>query len=179
MTPVIADAGVPMLVIELPLMALALLPVVLIEVVVVRRSVALPFRSALLDLGMANVASTLVGVPLAWAAMFVLEIATMLPTGGAPPPSADSPIATLASVALQAAWLPPYEAYLYWMIPVAATILLIPCFLVSVPIERWVLIRRWPTVERPVVRSAVLWANVWSYALLLVAGSIWTLVSIK
>jgi hypothetical protein len=47
----------------------------------------------------------------------------------------DSPIQMLASVTLEAAWLPPLYHQLFWMFPAAATALLIPCFLMSVLIE--------------------------------------------
>ena len=179
MMPLLADAGVPMLVIELPLMAMALVPVVLIEVAVVRKSVAVPYRTALLDVGLANVGSTLLGVPLAWGVMLAIEIVAALATQGGVQPDASSPVTMLAALVLQVAWLGPYEDHIRWMIPAAATVLLIPSFLVSVPIERWILVRRWRDADKPTVRAAVLWANVWSYALLLVAGSIWTVVSLR
>ena len=40
----------------------------------------------------------------------------------------DSPVKLLAAVTVQAAWLIPYESHLHWMIPAAATTLLIPSF---------------------------------------------------
>ena len=179
MTPLLANAGVPMLVIQWPLMAMALVPIVLVEVAVMRRSIAVPYRTAFLNVGLANVASTLVGVPLAWAVMVVIELAVTVPADGIGFPSSLPPAAAAAAFLVQVAWLSPDPHYLYWMIPAAATILLVPCFFASVPIERWVLAWRWQTVDRAQVRAAVLWANVWSYALLLVAGSIWTLVSLQ
>jgi hypothetical protein len=178
MTPLVANAGLPMLVVQWPLMAMALVPIVLVEMIVVRRAVVVPFRFALLDVGLANVDSTLAGVPLAWIVMVAIEFAMMIVTDGGTPFHSESPIATLTTLLLQVAWLAP-NAPFQWAIPAAATILLIPCLFASVPIERWVLARRWPWVDKAKIRSASLWANVWSYALLLVAGSIWTVVNLR
>ena len=48
-----------------------------------------------------------------------------------------------------AAWLAPQEGDLYWMIPTALLILLIPTFVLSVWLESLVLSRLWKGVDRP------------------------------
>ena len=158
------------------LMGLALLPVVLIESVIVWKPMAIPFPKALMDVGIANLCTTLLGVPLAWGAMFVLELVS---TSGGTALGLNSPAKMLAAVTLQAAWLVPYEHDLHWMIPAAASVLLIPCFAASLIIERWVLVHRWRERERSEVFSAVLRANVWSYVLLFILGTMWMLTSLK
>jgi hypothetical protein len=58
--------------------------------------------------------------------------------------------------------------------PAQATFLLIQCFLISVAMERWVLLQCWTNRDRTQVRAVVLRANILSYLLLLIAGSLWT-----
>lgn len=157
------------------LMGFALLPIVLIESAIVRKPMGIPVRRVFLDVGLANVCTTILGVPLAWGVMLGLD---MLTTGGYAL-GMDTPAKMLAAVTLQAAWLIPYEEHLFWMIPAAATVLLIPCFFVSVLIERSVLVRRWRDHERRAVLSAVLHANVWSYLFLFAAGSLWLIFSVR
>jgi len=156
-------------------MGIAVLPVVLIESAIVHKPMSIPVRRVFLDVGVANVCTTILGVPLAWGVMLGLH---MLTTGGSAL-GMDTPAKMLAAVTLQAAWLIPYEDHLFWMIPAAATVLLIPCFWASVIIERWVLVRRWRDHERRAVFSAVFRANVWSYLFLFAAGSLWLVFSVR
>lgn len=155
-------------------MGLAFVPVVLLESAIVWKPMGIRFPKALLDVGLANLCTTILGVPLAWGLMFVLELVS---TSGGTALGMDSPAKMLAAVTLQAAWLVPYESHLAWMIPAAATVLLIPCFLVSLLIEWWVLVYRWAEKDRSSVFSVVFRANVWSYLLLFMAGSSWTVSS--
>ena len=175
MTPILANVGVPMIFPQLMLMALAFAPVVLVEALLVRKAMGLTFGRALRDVAVANLWTTVLGVPLAWAFMFILEL---IGTGGAAL-AVDSPARLLVAVTSQAAWLGPYEGHLVWMVPAAATVLLLPCFVASLLIERWVLSRRWADRDRKAVFGAVLRANVWSYVFLFLAGSLWTGISFK
>jgi hypothetical protein len=174
LNPIFANIGVPMIVPQVALMGIALLPIVLIETVSVRKTLQLNFWKAIKDTGIANLWTTFLGVPLAWAAMLVLALLT---TGGRAL-GMNTPVKMLAAVTLQAAWLIPYEEHLFWMIPGAATVLLFPCFLASFYIERFVLLRRWQTFDRKLISSAVFRANAWSYLFLFIAGTLWTVASI-
>ena len=175
MIPLIANIGVPMIFPQMILMGIALVPVAIIESMVVRKPMALRFPKALLHVGVANLLTTIVGVPLAWVAMFGLSFLT---TRGYAL-GMNSPAKMLAAVTLQAAWLAPYEHQLVWMIPAAAMTLLIPCFLASVILERWVLVACWPKQERRAVYRVVVRANVWSYLFLFAAGSVWLILSLR
>jgi len=176
MTPILANVGVPMIFPQFILIVFAFAPVVVIEALLVRKAMGLTIRSALKDVAVANLWTTLLGVPLAWIFMLIVEL---VGTSGGTALGMSTPARMLASVTLQAAWLVPYEQHLVWMIPAAATFLLVPCFVVSLVIERWVLARRWANRDRKAVFSAVLRANVGSYVFLFVAGSVWTIISFK
>jgi len=165
----IANIGVPMIFPQFILMVIAFVPVVLVEALVVRRILHTRLGPAVCDTALANLVTTLLGVPLAWGLMLGLELVT---TGGTAWGLA-TPATRLAAVTLQAAWLIPYEQHLHWMVPAASVVLLIPSFFISIWLERWVLRRRWSERDRPTVNRTVWIANLVSYALLFVAGSIW------
>lgn len=69
-----ADAGIPMLAIAWPGMFLALIPVVLIEAWVLKPRLCLSMRRALKLASVANLASTVVGVPIAWRVYLALQV---------------------------------------------------------------------------------------------------------
>jgi len=177
----LANVGVPMIFPQLFLMVFAFVPVVVIEALLVRKAMGLNIRSALWDVAVANLWTTLLGVPLAWIFTLVVEMVGIVVVGtvGGAALDENTPVGMLASVALHAAWIEPDEQHMIWMIPAAATFLLVPCFLVSLFIERLVLAHRWAGRDRKSVYSAVLRANVWSYVFLFVAGSVWTIFGFK
>jgi len=146
---------------ELPLMAVALIPVAWVESVVYRAVLNIDFRTAFRGALRANLWSTFLGIPLAW----LIQVVAQMTSGGGAAWGLDTPLTRLAAVTLQSAWLVPYERDLYWMIPVASFVLLIPCFVASVVTESLVLIRRWNLPRARLLLSLVL-ANAASYLLL-------------
>ena len=158
-----ADAGLPMLAFVWPGMGFALVPVIVIETVVMMRLLKTTLGRTAVVMTVANLVTTVVGVPLTWGAMFGLQ--ALLGGGGAGPD-----IGTIAgkvfAVTVQAPWLLPYQEQIRWMVPAAALFLLVPFFFASWLIEYWV--ARWTMrdLDRRALRRAVMWANLASYALL-------------
>src|ERR1043166_2769042 len=113
MTPIFADVGIPMLYLEAPARLFAIVPVIFLEAYMLSRSLQLPFWHSSHVSAVANLASSLVGVPLAWGLMLLLEVVTT--SGGTAYGLETAPKKVLA-VTAQAAWLVPYEDELYWMI---------------------------------------------------------------
>ena len=70
----LADVGIPMIFVQWPLMIGALIPVIIVEALLIRRWVQLSYRDAFIGVTKANLLSTLAGFPLAWLAMFVIEM---------------------------------------------------------------------------------------------------------
>lgn len=158
----LANIGLPMIFVELPFLAVAILPVAALEAAIYRWRLSVPWRRAWWGSLRANLWSTFAGVPLAWLAQVVGQMAV----GGGSAWGLDTPLDRLAAVTVQSAWLIPYEGELRWMVPAAALALLVPCLVVSVGVEQWRLRRYWPDVPgRRVVGAAVL-ANVASYSAL-------------
>jgi hypothetical protein len=159
----LADAGVPMLAAVWPVAWLAFIPVVLIESFVALKSLGLAFRRSLAVNAAANAVSTLVGIPVTWFALVILQGVT----GGGTWRTIDTPLQKIVAVCSQAAWLCPYEHDLGWMIPAAAMILCVPFFLVSVVIE-YIVVRRMVTNPPRHVRRFCWLANLASYSLIVV-----------
>jgi hypothetical protein len=164
-TPAIAfaNAGVPMIGIVYPGMGILLIPVIVLEVAVLRRRLGVPLRRTAVMVTVSNLVSTVVGVPLTWAALVGLQAVT---GGGAAGPSFDTLVGKLLAVTWQAPWMLPYEADLYWMVPVATLVLLVPFFFVSWLIEYHVSRPFMREVDHAELRLSVLAANLMSYALL-------------
>jgi hypothetical protein len=167
----IADAGLPMIVIEWPLMLCALIPVIVIETEVIRRRLSLPYTRALSAAAMANACSTAAGVPLAWVVTLVVQLLASAPLILVLQKWQSSPVSYLAQF-LSIAWLGP-PAYSLWPIPFAASVLLVPTFFASVWLERPVYRRALGHAERALVDRSVRTANLASYSVLFVAACAW------
>jgi hypothetical protein len=158
-----------MIFITLPGMVVALLPIVVVETLILARRLALPSRTILKTAAASNAVSTLIGVPVAWLVLVVLQIGT----GGGGAYGISTPIKRLLAITWQAPWLIPYESDLDWMVPAASMALLVPFFLASLLIElrvnRWML----PDAETSRLRAATWDANLASYALLAAIVAVW------
>jgi hypothetical protein len=171
MSPIFADAGIPMLALQMPMMVCLLIPVIIVETLLVRRWLPLTGKEAYLGTSVANVASTIVGVPFAWALMLVMELIITIPLSMAEYHwhwLMNSPVWSFIVFLASVAWFGPAEGNpnLYWMIPTALAILLIPSFIVSVWIETRICLRFWRHLDTASVRRAVFRANLASYGVL-------------
>lgn len=169
-----ANAGVPMLVLTLPAMVVALIPVIVLEAVVLGRALNASAVSLLKSVSIANVTSTVVGVPITWVNLVALQGIT----GGTTGYGMATPAQRLLAVTWQAPWLIPYEGDLYWMVPAASLVLLVPFFFASYVIEANMISRLEPQYPEPRLRSVVFRANLLSYVLLAVANLAWLLWSL-
>jgi hypothetical protein len=158
-----ANIGVPMVCVSVPLMLLALVPIALVEAIVFRIILDIDFRHAWRGAWRANLWSTLLGIPVAWFVLVVIQMAL----GGGRAWGIDTPQQRLDAVTLQAAWLVPYSRHLRWMIPAASLVLLTPFWLASVIVEYGFLRDDWAKRYSPRrLFAAVVLGNLLSYALL-------------
>jgi len=162
-----ADAGVPMLVLLWPAAWALLVPVVLLEAEVARRRLALPYRDGLRVAGVANAVSTFVGIPVTWGVLVVVELVA---TGGRAL-GLGTLAGRIAAVTVQSPWLIPYEADLDWMIPVAALVLCVPFFFMSVFVEAFIARRLLASHAPAHVRSWSWRANLASYGAIVALGA--------
>ncbi|TWT72663.1 hypothetical protein [Crateriforma conspicua] len=158
----LANAGIPMLALHLPAMLILLAPICIIEYFVARRTLTLPRKWIANGVLWANVATTLLGVPLTWAAMLALNIATT----DTKTQDLDTLPGLAATVVLQSSWLNLPEPGFEWLIPAATLVLLVPYFFVSVFTERLVLQYLWNDSPKSVVNRICWTANSTTYAML-------------
>ncbi len=158
----LANAGVPMIALELPVMVIALIPIILLEAAIYTKFASVSWNLAWRGSGLANLVSTFVGIPIAWFVLVALQIVSE----GGHLVGLKTPLGRLTAVILQSAWLGPSEKDLGWMIPAAACVSLIPFLIVTIVIERWILYRYWPEPNRLLLVRHVTVANMASYTLL-------------
>lgn len=184
----LADAGVPMIFITLPQMIVLLLPIIAAETVVVVRRTSLPKKRTLWATAVANLASTIVGVPLTWGVLLLCELgffSALAHTSKFGNNSWNSPIDQAVVTILSAPWLAPVGDTGSWAVPLATLVLLVPFFFVSVWIERKVTEQFFSVtasadaqpdqVNEKVLRKAVRDANLMSYGFLFAFATVWLL----
>jgi hypothetical protein len=159
--PAHADVGVPMLAVMWPPAWLLLLAIVPVEGYLARRILSLDWRSALGLSLRANLVSTLVGIPLTWFVLLLVEFGTgyavyLLKVDEA---SVSSAVQRAVAITVLAPWLGPGDGLSAWIVPAAAAYLCIPFFFASVLIENRVALRRLGPLETPRVRKFMLWEN--------------------
>jgi hypothetical protein len=159
-TALLADAGVPMLFVTLPLMLIALIPIVALEAYVIRRMTNANWRGATGASLFSNLVSTLVGIPVTWLLLLGLELLATR----ALPKTLSGRGYDVFSVTLGAPWFAAEDNDYWWMIPTAQLVLLVPFFFTSYFVERWIT-ASWlkATASKEVAYRATWVANCWSY----------------
>lgn len=162
----LANAGIPMIFITFPAMLVALIPIIILEMVVIRFILNSEWRETAVASVVSNMVSTFLGIPLAWGVFLIFEIAIGIPAG-----YFNINPGRVLGVILFAAWLVPDEKNLGWMIPLASMVLLVGFFYISYWIEKSVAGRFLKNNTSDQIRRAFWRANIFSYSILeLVAG---------
>ena len=170
-----ADAGLPMIFVSYPAMLIALLPVIALETIVFNRTLRGGIKKIISRVGFANAVSTIIGFPLTWLLWVVLSLGFWEPLNHL---VRDQSVAKLVlRVTVFGMWLAPYGHDLYWMMPTAVMVGLIPAFFTSVGIEGWMLTRLFKA-ERALVWRLTWKANVLSYSLLALYALGWLVYSL-
>jgi hypothetical protein len=176
-----ANAGLPMLWILWPFAIVAIVPVVLVESWVVQRGIGLSWRVSLWEMSKANVASTLVGLPLTWIALVALEmlaahLAISAKISDSYPPDW---VGEVGAIVLSAPWLGPFRTGGHWIVPVATATLLVPFFLVSAWVEVFTVRKAFGASSNPQWRRVVWYANLASYGILFTATLVWLAIGLS
>jgi hypothetical protein len=165
-----ANAGLPMLMLGLPALLLALVPIVYLEAIYYRRRLPVTWNQALNGSWKANVWSTLVGIPLTWLALVIIEFGTMYFFGNSfnsrSPILAESYLASYLYFVITSPLLIPVRDGLDLVIAGASMVLLLPCYLVSYLGESRVLQKKWPELDPKLIRKHVWYAHLLTYGLL-------------
>jgi hypothetical protein len=161
------DVGIPMLALAWPLFWLSFVPVVLIEAEVAHRQLGIDRKKALIVSATANALSTMVGIPVVWLGLVLVEFAV-----GSALPGGMSPHNVLLLFPLMAAWLGPVEDER--IIFAAFVVLAIPFCAASIYLEYEVARRQLPDIDRAAVYKWARSANIYSYAAIIVAAAVYT-----
>ena len=129
------DMGLPMIIPSAVLMAVALVPIVVVEAYVVATKLQVSVKNVFAALTIANLVSTFLGIPVTWFLLALLQIACVIVLGtiARPIPSSD-----FFSLTLGAPWVYPGHSNEKLIILGAMLFLLIPYGLASWGIEYFV-----------------------------------------
>jgi hypothetical protein len=130
------DMGLPMIMPTMYFMVAGLIPIVLVEALYLSKSISVRFTRIVGSVAFANIVSTLVGLPLTWLVLFLIQIVT----GGTSSYGVTGIPGKVLSVTLQAPWLLPFGPEEFWVFHAAALFLLIPFFIATWLLE-YVLVR--------------------------------------
>lgn len=144
----------------LPTMLLGLLPIILVETGLALRDLKIPFQKLLKGTAVANLMSTVIGIPVAWFLLVVVQMTS----GGGFAYGLSTHASRFLAITWQAPWLIPYEGEFYWMIPAATLALLIPFFFASWWVEYVIMKRIFGEIDKRLLSRVVRNANFISYS---------------
>ena len=153
--PARADMGVPMLAYVWPLSWVLLLPIILTEAVIAWRFLHVPFWTGLKIAGWSNLLSTVVGIPVTWVLLLILEIVVGGALGWALNWAGATTLSRVIATVLTAPWLLPQYPERSSEFLIAGLLLCLPLFLMSVWCEGTFARRFLASAERT---QAVAWA---------------------
>jgi len=169
----VANLGVPMLVLLWPAHVLAWLPFTVLQAELAHRELRLPRATALKISAVAKLVSAFIGVPLAWAGMLAVQFgvgAALSATG-----AASSGALAAATLPLRLAWLPPTANA--WRVYLAFALLAVPCCLLALGTEFIIARRMLASCEPRALRGWIKRANLLSYLLLVLAAAVYPVVT--
>ncbi len=175
-----ADAGVPMMALMAVPMWASLLAIIPLEAWVATRRLGTSWGRSLRVSAIANLVSTVAGVPLTWIVLTVGELgltglgSAFAPRGHLYPHMLIGEVGErMVFFFVTSPWLYPDENALYWMVPAAALLLLVPFFFASVWIEYRVARRMLGRDQAPRILAWAWRANMVSYILLALVPAAW------
>lgn len=159
-----ANIGIPMLALAWPVHWIAYLPVVIIESEYTRVRLDLSRKESYKAVALANVISTLVGIPVAWGVMLISTFAIGMSLSFVPDTATQQSLYNWL-FPLTSAWLGPTDNT--WLVYAAFACLALPMWYGSVLIETLVLRRALSAHCRDRLRSTVIRSNLITYGLIL------------
>jgi hypothetical protein len=169
-----ADMGLPMLSVTLGVMAIGLIPIIVIEMFILQKKLKISLRQSIKTSFITNLISTIIGIPITWVLLVLLQVAT----GGGRGYGLETIFQKLLAITWQAPWLVPHESELYWMVPSAELFLLIPFFFASWFIEYLIARVILKKIDKKILKHSIFIANLITYLLLGLGILSWLLISI-
>ncbi len=148
------NVGIPVIAITYPGFAVLLLPIIITEYFIIKSIINTEKKTIIVSTVVSNSVSTLIGVPLAWAVLLILEIVTTSTSAI----QSEGLMYFVGSIALQSAWMQSLNDN-YWMLPASVIINLIPAYFLSKYSEYIITKKMIKTVEKDQIKKAVFKAN--------------------
>ena len=160
--PAHANMGVPMLTLVWPVMAMALVPIIIVESIVLVTGFGMTAWHSAWVVSVANLVSTVIGIPVTWFLLVLVRI----PVGSYGIETAKK---RFLAVILESAWMSPYEdKAMNWMVPASCLVLLVPFFFASWFVEHQVVVWMLGDLSGLAVANGVLIGNAITYGVLAV-----------
>jgi hypothetical protein len=153
----------------MPGMILSLIPIILIESWAFRHFINVLFWRSLKVMSLANLASTLLSIPIVFIillglAILIAFLLAMLHINL----NSSSFLSKIFSVTFGIATLEPEQFSSYWIVPITVLVSLIQCFFASWFLKYTVAKQMMKGFEKSLIRDATLRANLISYSFLVV-----------
>lgn len=167
-----ANAGIPMLALAWPYLWLTFIPVSLLEACIAKRMLRIDWRKAIEISVKANCISTLIGIPVAWFFMLLIQMVVGL---GLSNFQNVPDLIQYATFPFMVAWLGDVSSA--WYVYFAFCVLSIFFCLISIYIERGVAKRYIEPVFSNSVNEWAKLANITSYSIIVITTTIWPVLS--
>jgi hypothetical protein len=168
-SPALANAGTPMLALAWPAYWIALLPMIVVQALILRRLLKINWPRALKVTTFGTLWSTFLGVPMVWFMLLAVELLVGVVMGALHASRSWDYIL----FPLMAAWLGPTQNA--WVVYAAFAVLAVPFCAVAILIEgrvAAVMLVELPTNQ---VRAAIWRATMWSYVLVVACALVYPL----
>ena len=164
MNVILLNAGLPMIVPSMMVMIVAVIPIILLEAFCFHSSLGVTFWNALKSSAIANIFSTVIGIPVTWAFLILLRYLT---DGGRPFNLKSQPLLIKFLLFIwESSWMFPRGNGRRWTIYVSGLVLIVPFFFASWFSEYWIVAYFLANVASSETNKAVRNANLLSYFLL-------------
>lgn len=175
-SPASANMGIPTIFLTLPAMLIALVPVVAIEAWIIIKRLGVSAGEASLTSTVANLTSTLLGLPVTWFVLLILScFARPLIR-----PDLKRLQGRFLTAALEAPLFPPYQqGYKNWMVLAGCLILMVPYFAASYLVENQVAMFILNDANATGVSLSILEGNIITYGMLvamLAFATLWSFI---
>ena len=167
-TSVFANAGFPAIIIVWPPLVVTIIPIIVLESFAFSRLIETSFKSSIKNISIANIVSTVVGIPLTWIGLVIVEF-SFLTIGG----NFLAKLPDQIGILFTFPWLAPGIANNYANSKVPFFLLLGFFYIVSIYIEYRSIRQKYSEYDSGEIKRAIANANTFSYFFIFVGLALW------
>lgn len=149
-----ANAGLPMIFAITPIMVCALVPIVIVEALIYAKALGVTVTSAIASSTRANLITTLVGVPMTWGILLIIQMQTSSLANY----KLDNLLDITLMITLQSVWVTDTPNN-QWFMPASALFLLVIFCITSWKIEYWIIKKYYTNIATHKINKSCLKAN--------------------